>query len=202
MEEPVSDTKLDDLLNSMTAPMPAAAENEARLIGEATTPRRLQHGRAPRHPWVLPGLIAGAVALTAGAGTATVVMMHWGGVSMPLENIRNNEPIPVSWTTDSGHHEDCRVWIELRNPHQNDPATLDAAIAANDWTALGQRLYDATDPVEDDQDGEARVSEALTPVMQSFADDAFPGIQWFGDPEANDTRAVDAWGMTCQPQAD
>lgn len=198
----MSATKLDDLLSSMVEPLSAAAHEEARRIGTATMPRRLQRGRAPRRGWVLPGLIVGALALSAGAGTVTVVMSHWGGVSMPLDNIRNAVPIPVIWTTESGHHEQCRVWIELRNPLPNDRATLDNAITNRDWTGLGQRLYDDAAPVEGDDGGESRVTEGLTSVIQTFTTDTFPGIQWFGDPTGSDTHAVDAWGMTCVPEVD
>ncbi|MDF2918850.1 MAG: hypothetical protein K0S70_3067 [Microbacterium sp.] len=155
----------------------------------------------PRARWVLPVVLVGGVALTAGASTAVVAMSHWGGVSMPAQNIRNIQPIPVTWTTPEVHTERCRVWIELRHPAAGDAAILDAAITSHDWDGLGQDLYDsapaATYP--DDPDGEERVTDGLEPVIHEFAAQTFPGIGWFGDSEDSDARAVDAWGMTCAP---
>lgn len=193
-------TDLDYQLSSMAEPLPPAAELEARRIADATRPRRLRKRRALRPRWLLPVIVGGALVLTAGAGTATVMMSHWGGVSMPLKNVRNTEPIQVNWKTGTGHEETCRVWIELRNPSAGDVVTLDSAIHAHDWSGLGQRLYDAAGTVTDDPDGETRVDEGLTPEIQRFADETFPGIHWFGDGEMTTGRAVDAWGMTCVPE--
>ncbi|WP_127476398.1 hypothetical protein [Microbacterium sulfonylureivorans] len=188
---------LDCALESMTETLPTPAMAEALRLADATMPSRIRRGRAPRARWVLPVLVGGAIALTAGAGTATVAISHWAGVSMPLENVRNTQPIPVNWTTEAGHEESCRAWIELRNPQPGDRATLDAAIAARDWSGLGQRLYDEGLAVSGDRDGESRVAEGLTPELQAFAQETFPGIAWFGEHVTADGRAVDATGFTC-----
>lgn len=192
-------TDLDDQLTALAAPLEAPAAAEARRMASETMPSRMRRGRAPRSRWALPLIIGGAIALTAGAGTTTIVMSHWGGVEMPMGNVRNSTPIPVTWTTESGHLEKCRVWIELRNPQPGDATRLDQSITGRDWSGLGQRLYDEADPEADDPDGESRVGEALTVEVQSLAAEAFPGIVWFG---AGDERAVDAWGMTCAPEAE
>lgn len=139
---------------------------------------------------------------TAGAATTTIIMSHWGGVSMPLGNVRNATPLPISWTTETGHSESCRVWIELRNPEPSDGTVLDTAIERRAWNGLGQQLYDSAAPAPDDPDGEARVADALAPVLQDFVAGTFSGITWLGDPEATTSRAVDAWGMTCAPEAE
>lgn len=192
---------LDGRLAAMSEPLSPAADAEARRMARATMPARLRRGRAPRARWVLPVLVAGAAALTGGAGTAALTMSHWAGVSMPPGNVRNADPIPVAWTTPSGHHEACRVWIELRHPHPGDQRTLDDAITHHDWAGLGQKLYDDGTPTRDDDGGESRVSDGLTPVVRAFADQTFPGIDWFNDGAGTDQRAVDAWGMTCAPAA-
>jgi hypothetical protein len=121
---------------------------------------------------------------------------------MPLENVRNTEPIPVNWMTGTGHQETCRVWIELRNPSPGDVVKLDSAIHAHDWSGLGQGLYDAAGILADDPEGETRVMGGLTPVLQRFANETFPGIYWFGDGQLTTERAVDAWGMTCAPEGE
>ena len=198
----MSPTDLDYMLTAMAEPLPAAAETEARRLAEETMPSRLKRGGAPRARWVVPVFVGGAVALTAGAGTATIVMSHWGGVSMPIENVRNAEPIHVSWVTESGHEETCRVWIELRNPLPGDRSVLDQAIVARDWSGLGQRLYDTAESVPSDVDGESRVGDGLTPVVQALASETFPGVHWFGDGIGTTERAIDAWGMTCVPEAE
>lgn len=201
LEALMTDDELDIRLNRMADRLPAAVEAEAGHVARDTMPPRLRRGRAPRAPWVLPVVVAGGLALTAGASTAVVAMSHWAGVSMPAQNIRNTQPIPVTWTTPTGHTEQCRVWIELRHPPTGDAATLDAAITAHDWGGLGQDLYNAA-PVgagADDPDGEERVSGALASVVQAFAEQTFPGIGWLGENAASDARAVDAWGMTCAP---
>ncbi|MEW2014208.1 MULTISPECIES: hypothetical protein [Microbacterium] len=195
-------TDLDDTLTTMAVPLSSELRTAALGVVDATTPPRVREGRRPRARWVLPVVVGGALALTAGAGTATVVMSHWAGVGMPLENVRSNEPIPVTWTTGTGHVEQCRAWIELRNPQVGDQATLDRAISQHGWTGLGQRLYDAAPPLADDADGERRVDEALEPVLRSFAGEAFPGVAWLGETRDASARAVDAWGMTCVPEAE
>lgn len=191
---------LDYALDSMTKELPATATAEALRLADATMPSRIRRGRTPRARWVLPALLGGAIALTAGAGTATVAISHWGGVSMPLKNVRNMQPIPVSWTTEAGHVESCRAWIEIRNPRPDDRAALDAAIARHDWSGLGQRLYDNGHAVSGDRDGESRVAEGLAPELRAFAQEAFPGIAWFRERVTKDERAVDATGFTCIPE--
>lgn len=193
-------TDLDNMLGSMAEPLPQAAEDEARRVAGATMPSRLRNGRAPRARWLVPVIVSGAVALTAGVGTAAITMSHWGGVSMPLENVRNNDPIPVHWTTETGHQEECRVWIELRNPSLGDLAVLDAAIVSHDWSGLGQRTYDAVESRPGDPDGESRVSDGIAPVIQTFVGETFPRVDWMGDGTASSERAVAAWGMTCVPE--
>lgn len=133
LEALMTDDELDIRLNRMADRLPSAVEAEAGHVARDTMPPRLRRGRAPRAPWVLPVVVAGGLALTAGASTAVVAMSHWAGVSMPAQNIRNTQPIPVTWTTPTGHTEQCRVWIELRHPTTGDAATLDAAITAHDW---------------------------------------------------------------------
>lgn len=191
---------LDSYLDTMATPVPPESQHLARALASATRPTAA-HRRRPRR-WLLPGLAVGAILLTAGAATATVVMSHWGRVSMPLGNVRSATPLQISWTTETGHSESCRVWIELRHPDPSDGAVLDAAIESHDWDGLGQDLYAAAAPEPDDPDGEARVSGALVPVLKDFVAGTFPGIIWLGDPAASTTRAVDAWGMTCAPEAE
>lgn len=195
-------TDLDEKLTSMAAPMPESVRAEAKRMATATMPRRLRRGHAPRAPWVLPMIIGGAVALTAGAGTATIAMSHWGSVEMPLNNVRNTEPIPVAWITDSGDVEECRVWLEIRNPQPGDQSALNRAVADHDWTGIGQHLYDHAPAQTDDPDGESRVGDALSAEIQAFANEAFPGIYWFDQGADTSARAVDAWGMTCAPEVD
>lgn len=195
-------TDLDDTLTTMAVPLSSELRTAALGVVDATTPRRVREAKRPRARWVLPVVVGGAVALTAGAGTATAVMSHWAGVGMPLENVRSNEPIPVAWTTGTGHVEQCRAWIELRNPQVGDQATLDRAISEHGWSGLGQRLYDAAPPLADDADGEGRVGDALEPVLRSFAAETFPAVAWLGETRDASARAVDAWGMTCVPGVD
>lgn len=197
----MTDDDLDTRLSRMAHRLPPAVEAEAGRLARDTMPPRLRKGRAPRAPWMLPVVLAGGIALTAGASTAVVAMSHWAGVSMPAQNIRNTQPIPITWTTPTGHTEQCRAWIEVRHPSTGDTTTLDAAITAHDWDGLGQDLYDSApaDSYTDDADGEERVTDTLAPVVQTFAEQTFPGIGWLGENDDSDARAVDAWGMTCAP---
>ena len=190
-------TDLDDKLTSMAAAVPDAARAEVLRMAEQAMPRRVRRGRAPRSRWALPIFVGGAIVLTAGAGTATIAMSHWSGVEMSLGNVRNSEPIPVIWTTDTGHSEECRVWLEFRNPEPGDQARLNEAVAKRDWSGLGQQLYDDAPALPGPGDGEDRVSEALTPEIQAFTAEVFPGISWFDEDVAAGARAVDVWGMTC-----
>lgn len=191
----MNDTELDELLTSAIAPMPEALSSEARRVAHAAIPARFRKGKLPRPRWLVPVLVGGALALTAGTGTAAVTMAHWAEVGMPIDNVRNNVPIPVTWTTETGHIENCRVWIELRNPQVGDRDALDAAIGSHDWAGLGQTLYDTAPATPDDLGGETRVGAALTPVIQDFADSVFPGVPWFQAPSG--IRAVDGWGFRC-----
>lgn len=193
-------SELDEMITRLARSLPHAAESEARRVAQSTVPARLRRGRAPRARWALPALIAGGVLITAGASTAAIAMSHWAQVGMPLEHVRSSEPIPISWTTETGHTEECRVWIEIRNPQSGDRDALDAAISSADWSGLGQRLYDENSPGDEvaDGDGEIRVADGLHPIVRSFAEQTFPGIGWLSESTA-DERTVDAWGMTCVP---
>ncbi len=193
-------TELDERLSAMARSVSSEASSQAIRLVDATMPR---HKRtALRRRWVLPVLAGGAIALTAGAATATAVMSHWAGVSMPLENVRNNEPIPVTWTTETGHTERCRAYIELRNADPGDQAKLDSAITSRDWSGLGQRLFDNARAATDDPDGEIRVSDGLGMELRSFANETFPGVGWLSDAPRPSARAVDAWGMRCSAEVD
>lgn len=183
---------LDERLAEMAAEMPADAEAEARRVARAMTPTRRARVR-----WMLPALVGGAILLTAGTSVGVATMSHWGGVEMPLENIRNEQPIRIDWTTESGHQERCRVWIEIRNPQDGDRDILDAAVLAHNWSGLGQRLYDRAPALSDDADGEERIGRALEPVLQDFAGDVFPGIGWLSEGAG---RTVEATGFTCAPE--
>lgn len=138
--------------------------------------------------------------LTAGAGTAALTMAHWGQVSMPIGSIRNSVPIPLTWTTETGHTEECRAWIEIRNPLPGDQASLDEAITDYDWTGLGQQIYDSTEPIVEDPDGESQVFAGIKPVMQVVVTEALPELSWLGGNASADERAVDAWGIRCVPE--
>ncbi len=194
-------TDLDTKLESMAKPLSPLVEAEAMRLADAMMPARVRRGLVPRARWVAPVLLGGVLVLSAGAGTATVAMSHWAGVSMPLENVRNTEPIVISWTTDSGHEETCRGWIEIRNPQPEDRALLDAAVTASDWDGLGQEIYDSARPDVEDTDGERRVGDGLDPVLRQLARTTFPGIPVFSE-AASDERAVDALGMTCTAEID
>ncbi|WP_168627835.1 MULTISPECIES: hypothetical protein [unclassified Cryobacterium] len=193
----MNDDRLDELLSAAIKPMTPAALRETAMLVDASMPAQLREGRPVRSRWFVPMLVGGSLALTAGAGVAVVEMSHWAGVSMPLENARNTTPIPVNWTTDDGHSETCRAWIELRNPGPGDRAALDEAIEARDWAGFGQHLYDAGKPEPFDPDGERRVADQLSPFLQKFAREVVPGVLWFSEP--GDTVGVDAHGMTCVP---
>ena len=104
----------------------------------------------------------------------------------------------MNWTTDDGHTENCRAWIELQNAERGDRAALDEAIKARDWTGFGQRLYDEGTWEPNDPDGERRVADQLSSFLQDFARDVLPGVSWLVEP--GDTFGVAASGMTCVPE--
>lgn len=195
----MNDSALDELLASVPAPLPPTLAREAEHLAEATAPARSRRGRMPHPRWFVPLLVGGALALTAGAGVTAVTMAHWAGVSMPIENVRNTVPIPLDWTTETGHVEECRAWIELRNPQPGDRDALDSAIEARDWTGFGQRLYDAAPDDPDDDDGESRVGTTLNEALRIFASSVFPGVHWFSDGYGDSERGVDAIGFRCGP---
>lgn len=186
---------------ALAEPIRAVEPDPSPLMAERPFPRgrdsRERNQRARRAGRAIPALIGGCLLLTAGAGTAAIAMSDWAGVSMPVGHIRNMEPIPLSWTTDSGHAEECRVWIELRNPDDSDTVVLDQAIKSRNWAGLGQHLYD-TNIVDDQGDGEQRVADGLEPQVRKFVGEVFPGVAWLAGGTPGD-KAVDAWGMTCAP---
>ncbi len=176
------DTQLDDLLASAITPLPEHTARTAMRLAESTAPRRRMRRR-----WVVPTIVVGAIVLTGGAGATAATMSHWAGVSMPLDNIRNEVPIPLDWVTDDGEHQHCRGWIEIRNPQPGDRDKLDAAVRAHDWSGFGQKVYD--------WHGSTFAEEPLG----EFAADVFPGIV-IGDGPAG-VRGVDVTGWTCVPES-
>lgn len=194
-------TELDDALAAAAAPVSPAASVEATRLAYTAMPARLARGRAPRARWLVPALVIGAVALTGGVGTATLTMSHWARVSMPIDNVRNEEPIPLTWLAENGSGESCRVWVELRNPGPEDRELLDTAIQARDLSGIGQSLFDGADLSAGDPEAQSRVSLAFEPILHDFVDEVFPGIPWYGDDVEPGVRGVDATGMTCAPVA-
>ncbi|MFP1603871.1 hypothetical protein ACLD0U_14410 [Microbacterium sp. 2216-1] len=196
-------TNLDEALDGMATSLSGSVVSEAERIADETMPKRLSAGRKVRGRWLLPACVAGGVLLTAGASTGVIAMSHWAGVSMPLGNVRNTAPIPVTWVTEDGHAENCRAWIEVRNPHRGDDATLDDAIVSHNWTGLGQHLYDTEPPREGDSDGESRVALGLEPILRAFVQQTFDDIHWLSEGHRagplpdSDARTVDAMGMIC-----
>lgn len=192
-------TELDDALASAATPVSPAAAAEAARMAYAAMPARMRRGGAPRSRWIVPALVIGAVALTGGVGTAALTMSHWAQVSMPIDNVRNEEPIPLTWLAENGMGESCRVWVELRNPEAGDRDRLDEAILAKDWSGIGQRLYNGISPAPENAEAEAEVSDAFAPVLHDFVNGVFPGIPWYSDDVEASVRGVDATGMTCAP---
>jgi hypothetical protein len=192
----MNDLELDDLLARSISPLPSTVSREAVLLARETMPARVRRGRVPRARWFFPAIVAGALALTAGASLSAVQLSQWPWVTMPANNVRNTVPIPVDWITDSGYSESCRAWIELRNTGDDDRATLDAAIQDYDWDGFGQKIYNAGTNVADDPDGEIRASEQLYPALFAFTKKVLPGVLIFG--ESGETVAVDALGMSCR----
>lgn len=196
----MNSTDLDARLTSMAAPLSddlerAASDVAVRAVAERARRRSMRGVRV-----VLPIVLGSALLLSAGAGTATIAFSHWAGVSMPFENVRNEEPIPLTWTTDAGDVKTCRFWVEFSDPRPDDGERLDAAIRATEWGGIGQRLYDdalITDPV--DVDGSSAVSHAFRPVLEAFMARHFPDVPWFYETEGDDGRMIIASGMTCMP---
>lgn len=192
----MNDLELDDLLARSISPLPSAASREAAQLARETMPARVRRGRAPRARWFVPVIVAGSLALTAGASLTAIQLSQWPWVTMPASNVRSTVPIPVDWITDGGHSESCRAWIELRNPGHEDRATLDAAIQDHNWAGFGQAIYNAGTNIADDPDGESRVSGQLTPALVKFAKKVLPGVLTMA--ESGETVAIDALGMSCR----
>jgi len=192
----MNDLELDDLLARSISPLPSTVSREAAQLAKETMPARVRRGLTPRARWFVPVIVAGSLALTAGASLTAIQLSQWPWVTMPASNVRSTVPIPVDWITDSGYSESCRAWIELRNPGDDDRAILDAAIQGHDWDGFGQEIYSAGTNVADDPDGESRVSERLSPALVAFTKKVLPGVLIMGEP--GETVAVDALGMSCR----
>lgn len=190
---------LDQELSGMADRLPHGVELEAARVAQQTMPRRLRDGKRVRARWFVPTIVVGGLVLTAGASTTVVQMSHWAGFELPIGNVRSEVPIPVNWVTETGHREECSAYLEIRNPRDTDGDVMDAAIAAHDWSGLGQRLYDDGVPQPDDPDGEIRVWEGLDAVIEEFAAEVFPGVPWISADSDPQDRAVDAWGTRCSP---
>ncbi|MFE6735238.1 hypothetical protein [Microbacterium sp. NPDC057650] len=188
----MNDTELDDLLARAAQPLPIAADNLAAAVADdiarGTRARR-------RRRWLIPVVIAGAFALTAGASLTAIQLAEWQGVSMPEGHVRSTVPIPLEWVTEDGHAERCGAWIELSDAEPGDQAALDDAIRAHDWAGFGQRLYDTGAPVADDPDGSGRTDSQLGPELRAFAEQAIPGVGWMA--EGAGRTAVAAYGFRC-----
>lgn len=192
----MNQAELDEVLASVANPLAEVAAVEARRLAVATMPRRLKRGKRPLPRWLRPAVFAGvALALTAGASTTAVTMSHWGMVSMPLGNIRNETPIPLDWTSDTGVVETCKAWIEIQDPLPGDSEALDAAVGAHDWTGFGQRIYDESPADPNQSAGSRQMDVTLEPALKEFAQATFPGIPWMAADGSR--RGVVATGFRC-----
>lgn len=189
----MNDTGLDDLFSASIAPLPASVTREAISLAVETKPPRLRRGRMPRRRWMIPVIVVGS--LTAGMSLSTYQLSVWPWVTMPEGNTQTI-PIPVDFTTESGHFESCRAYVELRNWSDSNLAALNDAVRTTDWTGFGQQLYDESATVDDDPDGEKRVGQALTPALFEFTKAAIPGVVVFNEPGKG--VGIDAVGMSCR----
>jgi hypothetical protein len=191
----MDDLELDQLLSASIAPLSASVMRETRTLTASTKPARLRRGRMPRPRWAIPVIVAGALALTGAASIATAQLSVWPWVTLP-DGFERTIRIPIEYTTDEGHTEECGAYIELRNAGDRDLAALNAAIHTRDWTGFGQELYERGTVVPDDPDSEMRVSNELYPVLVEMTRAAVPGVLTLG--ESGDTVAIGAMGLSCR----
>ena len=192
----MNDAELDELLSASIAPLPVLASHEAASLAMASMPLRLRRGRMPRPRWLVPVIVAGSLALTGAASITAYQLSVWPWVAIPTGHVRTI-PIPVDFTTDDGHVESCRAYVELRNAGDGDLTALNDSIGDHDWTGFGQQLYDTGAPVMEDPDGESRVGDELLPALIAFTKAAIPGVLGLG--EDGEGVAIDALGMSCRP---
>lgn len=169
----MTDEELDAALTRSRSAIPTGAAAEARRLVRATRPTQ-----APRRArrWVLPAAVAGALALTGGANLAAAQMEIWPYVGMPADNLRTSEPIPLIWTTEDGHHEECGAWLEFADTPKSTVDAVEEAILETDWTGFGQNLYDAGSPQPRDPGGESRVSTELDARLDAFVREHAPSV--------------------------
>lgn len=191
----MKDTELDDLLAASIAPLPASVTQAATVLASETRPARLRRGRMPRPRWFVPVIVLGAVALTGAASITTAELSVWPWVSLP-DGYERTIRIPVEYTTDEGHSENCGAYIELRNAEDGDLAALDASLEARDWTGFGQQLYAQGTAVPGDTDSEERVGNELYPALVEMTKAVLPHVLELG--EDGDTVAIGAMGLSCR----
>lgn len=212
----MNDEQLAERLNRAAVPLAPALIDEALSLAAATaaevTPV-IGHKQLPmKRRWRVPALIiGGAVLLTGGAGYGFYSMNDWTGTELREGEIRNSEPILLSYTDDAGAAQICRAHITLAQAEPGDKAALDAALSGRDWSELSQRLYDAAPPPSQDDLAsgshvdEHRMLTAFEPELEVFIKQVFPGIHWYSESFVHGEgylpgRRVEEVGIGCEAE--
>ncbi len=122
----------DVLVGSKSEPPASIALNAAldSLVVETRAASEAQRSTARRRSlWLVPTVAAGALALTAGAVMFT-------------PNFDPDVRIPIEYVTDTGTTVSCTYALRVGSVVGGENPELREWVLAQDWTGVGQRIYD------------------------------------------------------------
>lgn len=122
----------DVLVGSKSEPPASIALNAAldSLVVETQAASEAQRSKARRRNlWLVPTVAAGALALTAGAVLFT-------------PNFDPDVRIPIEYVTDADETVSCTYALRVGSVIGGENPELREWVLAQDWTGVGQRIYD------------------------------------------------------------
>lgn len=124
---------VDELLRGSAEPLePSIALNAAldALVVEARTEAgRRRSTRRRQNTWLVPGIVVAGVALTAGAVVFT-------------PNFDPDMRVPIEYVTDTGVEVSCTYAMRVGSVIGGENPELREWVTSQDWTGVGQRIYD------------------------------------------------------------
>jgi hypothetical protein len=199
----MDDNKLDELLRQNKRVWDdGVTDGITRMVFATEAEARqgaLAHRRPHRRGVIIGAVVAGAIALTAGASITAAELGIPPFQSIEAGTQRVATPVPVTYTESNGTPVTCQAFMEFRNLDNASQAQLASDIKKHDWSGVGQAAYDAarirggtSDEINSHFTGQIRAS------MLTEATAVLP--QLVEGPSTTKGVIFNGYGMSCSAQ--
>lgn len=197
----MDDDQLDELLEGDRRVWEASVAAATTTLVHATREQVAQeprHERRPRRRGLLvAGVVAGTIALTAGAGVAAAQLSIPPFQTTDPGTTRIATAIPIDYVESDGTPVTCKAFMEFASIDDATESRLMNDITTHDWRAVGQRAYDEA-RASGGGDASTRFGSNVDSALFAEAEQTIPGLLREPTKAAGVTWA--GFSMSCSPQ--